>query len=1054
MEGASAGGGPAQKKQRVRGKDEAGAAESSSGVDHQAALKAVVANLDLLLGDDELEPPPKVMKMALMPHQRMALAWMCKRELSGSNPSGGILADDQGLGKTVSTISLLVTNPPDPTATGPRAAAPAASPTLSPSGKPLCVDGSSSGAAASEQLPMLELPPCLEAEGAEEEGEGAESEEEEEQEQEEEELPGLLPGGSLVVCPTSLLHQWRREVEAKVNCRAAGITVHVYHGKDKASLASTLSKYSVVLTTFGTLASECPARPTPPSRASANRPQPRAKAAGSPNAPPSAQPARQPKLESGQAGVLKQEGEAGVALKLEGSGRAVKEEGQDLKPGPGNSSSQVGGVAAAGAKGSQTPGPHRSGQGTSPLPSALNSTPGRPSAHLAAGLESVGPLYRIRWHRVVLDEAQSIKNSRTLAAHAVCRLAARYRWCLSGTPIQNSVDDLQAYFQFLRFRPYNDPRHFRLFIKAPITADPEAGYKRLAVILQQYVNMLYSLLRLRQGCNHPWLVKGGPGGVKAGGGGAEGRPATAAELAAARKLSPGQREQLLAAVRQGGAQCGVCGDVAEDAVVGRCGHSYCRQCAAGQLEGAGPDDDFLCTTCSAVLRTPDVFGAAALQAASGAQGGAAAKAAKAAAAAKRTGKQAGRRASSRACVACLTCVTLPLFRVVCGVVSAAEGDSKAAAWVSSAKVDCLLALLEEVRQRNAGQEVKPAGRAAAAPTNVLLGKQSKTSAQLKGVFKRLPSAPAAKEGGQGGGMSQGGRLLRDGRKPEKVIVFSQWTGMLDVLEIALRRAGHVFTRLDGGLSIAAREQAIAEFEGKAEVLVLLVSLKAAALGLNLTVANHVVLMDLWWNPTIEEQAIDRAHRIGQTRVVQVTRITIKGSVEERILQLQDQKRQVVAAALSEGAQGGQALNRLSMEDLRFLFLGAPASTPATAPSQLVNTAPGTPPGTIQPAPAPGAAESDPERVPVAALPVDPSNSPAPVVAAGQNAVSGADDELPPPPATVPAAQPTPPGHEGSALAAPDVVVHPSQEPGIGSQAAEDATGGLGLGQQKGTQEQT
>ncbi|GFH27123.1 uncharacterized protein HaLaN_25391, partial [Haematococcus lacustris] len=144
---------------------------------------------------------------------------------------------------------------------------------------------------------------------------------------------------------------------------------------------------------------------------------------------------------------------------------------------------------------------------------------------------------------------------------------------------------------------------------------------------------------------------------------------------------------------------------------------------------------------------------------------------------------------------------------------------------------------------------------------VLLGKQSKTSAQLKGVFKRLPSAPAAKEGGQGGGMSQGGRLLRDGRKPEKVIVFSQWTGMLDVLEIALRRAGHVFTRLDGGLSIAAREQAIAEFEGKAEVLVLLVSLKAAALGLNLTVANHVVLMDLWWNPTIEEQAIDRAHRI-------------------------------------------------------------------------------------------------------------------------------------------------------------------------------------------------
>eukprot|EP00878_Enallax_costatus_P034919 GHUV01038866.1.p1 GENE.GHUV01038866.1~~GHUV01038866.1.p1 ORF type:complete len:120 (+),score=30.05 GHUV01038866.1:31-390(+) len=64
------------------------------------------------------------------------------------------------------------------------------------------------------------------------------------------------------------------------------------------------------------------------------------------------------------------------------------------------------------------------------------------------------------------------------------------------------------------------------------------------------------------------------------------------------------------------------------------------------------------------------------------------------------------------------------------------------------------------------------------------------------------------------------------------------------------------------------------------------SLKAAALGLNLTVANHVVLMDLWWNPTTEEQAIDRAHRIGQTRPVQVSRITVPGTVEERILELQ------------------------------------------------------------------------------------------------------------------------------------------------------------------------
>jgi SNF2 family DNA or RNA helicase len=88
------------------------------------------------------------------------------------------------------------------------------------------------------------------------------------------------------------------------------------------------------------------------------------------------------------------------------------------------------------------------------------------------------------------------------------------------------------------------------------------------------------------------------------------------------------------------------------------------------------------------------------------------------------------------------------------------------------------------------------------------------------------------------------------------------------------------------MSVLQRQRAIEEFEGRDDVLVLLVSLKAAALGVNLTAANHVVLLDLWWNPATEEQAIDRAHRIGQTRTVQVTRLTVPGTVEERILALQ------------------------------------------------------------------------------------------------------------------------------------------------------------------------
>ncbi len=103
--------------------------------------------------------------------------------------------------------------------------------------------------------------------------------------------------------------------------------------------------------------------------------------------------------------------------------------------------------------------------------------------------------------------------------------------------------------------------------------------------------MLYSLLKLRQACNHPWLVRGAPrlGGAAAGtASNAAGSSAvSAAEVAAARKLAPQQRKHLLSIVKQPQAQCPLCLDVPEDPAVSYCGHVYCRQCVAGQLDGTG-----------------------------------------------------------------------------------------------------------------------------------------------------------------------------------------------------------------------------------------------------------------------------------------------------------------------------------------------------------------------------------------------------------------------------------------------------------------------------------
>jgi superfamily II DNA or RNA helicase len=140
----------------------------------------------------------------------------------------------------------------------------------------------------------------------------------------------------------------------------------------------------------------------------------------------------------------------------------------------------------------------------------------------------------------------------------------------------------------------------------------------------------------------------------------------------------------------------------------------------------------------------------------------------------------------------------------------------------------------------------------------------------------------------------------------KAIVFSQWTSMLDLVEPHLRAAGVAFTRLDG--STRDRGAVVAEFQADGGPPVLLASLKAGGTGLNLTAADHVFLLDPWWNPAVEDQAADRAHRIGQDKPVFVYRLVAKDTVEERILALQERKRAVADLALG-GADQAAAITR-------------------------------------------------------------------------------------------------------------------------------------------------
>ena len=156
------------------------------------------------------------------------------------------------------------------------------------------------------------------------------------------------------------------------------------------------------------------------------------------------------------------------------------------------------------------------------------------------------------------------------------------------------------------------------------------------------------------------------------------------------------------------------------------------------------------------------------------------------------------------------------------------------------------------------------------------------------------------------------RLLRE--EGHKTIVFSQFVRFLDIVRLSLDREGVPYEYLDG--RTRDREARVERFQTDPDCPLFLVSLKAGGLGLNLTAAEYVFLLDPWWNPAIEAQAIDRAHRIGQTRAVFAYRLIAEDTIEEKIIELQARKRDLADAIV--GADGG-ALQKLTREDLEVLL---------------------------------------------------------------------------------------------------------------------------------------
>lgn len=482
------------------------------------------------------------------------------------------------------------------------------------------------------------------------------------------------------------------------------------------------------------------------------------------------------------------------------------------------------------------------------------------------------PLQLIEWFRVVLDEAHIIKEPGTVQSRAACDLTADRRWALTGTPIQNKLDDLYALIKFLHLEPFSHRQAWSQYFAAPMRAADPIGVTRLQVlmkhitlrrtktqtdsdgkpmltlparldhiryveldpqeqsvydalrsrtqrsvqeliqqntVMKQYAHVLQSILRLRQVCVDKTLI--GDNGV-------EEDLATDIER---NGITTMKAQELYAMFRDSG-------------------QAYCSRCMRAfpsflsfPKDSTSPDIPVF-TRCRHLL--------------------------------------------------CLECVNLTMAR---DFPSVQEGQTCHCILCDFEcnSVKDLVAVYTE-REDTMGDDMRNA--------DIQI---DSTSTKTKALLNDLQDF-------QAGG--------------HKTVVFSQWTGFLDRIQFALERAQIPLRRLDGTMNRLERSNALTEFKERSDVFVLLVSIKAGGVGLNLTVATRAIIMEPYWNPAVESQAIDRVHRLGQTQQVETIRYIVKNSIEEKVMALQRHKTELAEMALHT-RQSKQDMLKKRLEDLKFLF---------------------------------------------------------------------------------------------------------------------------------------
>ncbi|KAF9931703.1 DNA helicase rad5 [Mortierella antarctica] len=511
-------------------------------------------------------------------------------------------------------------------------------------------------------------------------------------------------------------------------------------------------------------------------------------------------------------------------------------------------------------------------------------------------------LFNVEFHRVVLDEAHQIKSRMTKTSKACYAINSARRWVVTGTPIQNKLEDLFSLVHFLRAEPWSNFSFWRTFITIPfeskdkdkamkvitsvleplvlrrtkMTKDENGNpivqlpgktieieylkfseqendiyqalfkdgktkfnhYCRAGTVLRHYASIFQLLMRMRQVCDHPLLVVG------------RNKPTDSSETGLDIKDGPVHLEELMAKFSNGGDQ-------------------------SESLFGASVLQNLMSTT-GEVPECPVCFEDMA-------------------------------DGVLMPCMhaACRTCV---LEYLQMRDDKGEKGECPICRQGPITEADLIEYTTTEVAK------VKPEDlddkRTDVVAGNVLTGDTSTNNRVVQ--MRRNNFKSSAK-------LDALMRHLNQTRKTDpkiKSVVFSQFTGMLDLAGAILERDGFQFLRLDGTHSQVSRANTLNAFkDSEHPATVMLISLRAGGVGLNLTSASHVYMLDPWWNYAIEAQAIDRVHRIGQTRTVVVKRFIIEDSVEEKILSIQNRKNALASGlGMTKVEQQGAR-----MEDLQEIF---------------------------------------------------------------------------------------------------------------------------------------